>query len=95
MFFFFSPPASKDKYRPGVVCKIVQNDKRHETMPKLYPDRIGQEIMITEAATEPPGWVWGYEIQIGRRPVSTQPYCTDWLKPLSAMQTARILRLAE
>ncbi len=98
MFFFFSPPAppaSKDKYGPGVVCKIIRNDKRHETMPKLYPDKIGREVMITEAATDPAGLVWGYEIEIGRRPVSTQPYRTDCLKPLTALQTARLLRLAE
>lgn len=98
MFFFFStpaPPATKDKYRSGVVCKIIRNDPRHETMPKLYPDRIGQEVMITEAATDPPGWVWGYEIQYGRKPTSVQPYLTDWLKPLSGTQTARVLRLAK
>ncbi|OBZ08908.1 hypothetical protein A8L34_22405 [Bacillus sp. FJAT-27264] len=99
MFIFFfgppAPPAHTSKYRPGVVCKIIHNDLRHETMPTLYPDRIGQEVMITEAATDPAGWVWGYEIQIGRRPSSTQPFRTDWLKPLNAQQTARVLRLAK
>ncbi|WP_179089687.1 hypothetical protein [Paenibacillus odorifer] len=45
--FFFGPPApqvSKVKYRPGVVCQIIRNDKRHEIMPKLYPDKIGREV---------------------------------------------------
>jgi hypothetical protein len=98
MFFFFDPPApsvSKDKYRPGVVCQIIRNDMRHEIMPELYPDKIGREVMITESATDPVGWVWGYEIQIGRRPTSTQPYRTDWLKPLSSKQAALVLRLAK
>lgn len=98
MFFFFdspTPPKKRDKFQRGTVCKIVKNDPRHETMPKLYPDRIGQEVMITEVSADPPGWVWGHEIQISRKPTSTQPYRTDWLKPLSLKQTARVLRLAK
>ncbi|OME03390.1 hypothetical protein BSK54_08030 [Paenibacillus odorifer] len=99
MFIFFfgssAPQASKGKYRPGVVCEIIRNDPRHVSMPNMYPDRIGQEVMITEIAPDPKGWVWGYEIRFGKRPTSVQPYQMDWLKPLSTKQAMRVLRLAE
>lgn len=62
----------------GQVCEIVQNDPRHLTMPKVFPDRIGQRIVITKLMDD---YVWAHDDKpvayrinrFGRRVVEFDP----------------------
>ncbi|MNC71841.1 hypothetical protein D3C75_1228040 [compost metagenome] len=64
-------------------------------MPLLYPDRVGQEIKITEVAPDPQGWVWAYELKFGRKPTGVGLYRTEWLKILSSKKAEQAMRLVQ
>lgn len=53
-FFFFSDPP----FKKGQACEIVVNDNRHYTMPKLFPDRIGKRVIISNVMSD---HVWCYD----------------------------------
>jgi hypothetical protein len=77
MFFFFAP---KVEFVPGKVCEIIQNDNRHSTMPKLFPDRLGDRIVIDKVMGD---YVWAYDDKSvkyrinnnGRKVVEFDPRC--------------------
>lgn len=76
MFFFFYD----SEFRRGQVCEIIKNDPRRETMPKLFPDRIGKRVVIDEVMDN---HLWCYDdkpVQYrinnkGRKVVEFDPSC--------------------
>jgi hypothetical protein len=79
MFFFFF---DQIEFRPGQRCEIVKNDPRHITMPLLFPDRIGEKVIIS-TGTKHSDYVWAHDFRPvtyrtnsrGREVVEFDPRC--------------------
>lgn len=79
MFCFFF---GNSEFKKGQLCEIIQNDPRHYTMPKLFKDRIGEQVIIS-AVQDNSHFVWAYEAKpiryrinrLGNRVVDFDPRC--------------------
>jgi hypothetical protein len=80
-----------------MICEIIRNDPRHITMPKLFPDRIGEKVVFVDKGISEYVWCHDYKSvthrinNAGRRVVEhdpaciTSPYRIDDLRPTGVM----------
>ncbi|KKO51979.1 hypothetical protein XI25_21100 [Paenibacillus sp. DMB20] len=88
MFFFF------EQFMSGQVCEIIKNDPRHGTMPKLFPDRIGERIVIAKIVGD---YAWCHDDKPvkyrinknGKRVVEFDPRCVTSPYPLDQLKAIK------
>ncbi|GIO33104.1 hypothetical protein J2TS6_42450 [Paenibacillus albilobatus] len=85
MFFFF------EQFKRGQVCEIAKNDPRHETMPNLFPDRIGERVVIDKIDGD---YLWCYDDvpvkyrinRNGKKTIDSDPRCVTSLYHYSQLK---------